>query len=83
MSIYGKTLLKVFFSRIWILVHSIEDSKSTKFVQMMILGWPLIFLQQGQIYISLDLYGGESWKIFFFFNIYLRLMAETYNVWCM
>ena len=23
---------------------------------------------------------GESWKIFFFFNMCLRLMAETYNV---
>ena len=33
----------------WTLVYSIGDSKSTKFVQMMILGWPLTFLQYGQI----------------------------------
>ena len=33
----------------WILVYSIEDSSFTKFDQMMIIGWPLTFLQQDQI----------------------------------
>ena len=31
----------------WILVYSIEDSRSTKFVQMMTASWPLTFLRQG------------------------------------
>ena len=37
----------------WILEYSIGDSKSTKFVQMMILGWPLTFLWYGQICVLL------------------------------
>ena len=43
--IYGKNPLKIFFSRTrswwpWDLVCSIGDVGPTKFVQMMILGWP-------------------------------------------
>ena len=41
----------------WILVLSIGDSRSTKFIQMMILAWPLMFLQYGQICIPILLYG--------------------------
>ena len=33
----------------WILVYSIRDSKSTNFVQMIILGWPLTILRYGLI----------------------------------
>ena len=33
----------------WILVYSIGDSRSTNFVKMKRLGWPLIFLWYGQI----------------------------------
>ena len=43
--IYGKNLLKIFFLEPegqwpWDLVYSIGDVGPTKFVQMMILGWP-------------------------------------------
>ena len=40
----------------WILVLSFGDSRSTKFVQMMTLGWPLTFLSQGQIFVPMHLY---------------------------
>ena len=33
----------------WILVYSIGDTRSSKFIQIMILGWLLIFLRHGQI----------------------------------
>ena len=36
----------------WILVYSIGDSRSTKFVQVMVVGWPLTFLRQDQICIA-------------------------------
>ena len=44
-----KTLKSLFFHELtkiwgWLLVHSISDSRSTKFVQMMIVGWALAFL---------------------------------------
>ena len=64
----------------WILVYSIEDSSATKFVQMTSIGWPLTFLRQGQLCVSLDLYGGGKLKKKLF-NMYLRLMSETYYVW--
>ena len=38
------------------MVYSIGDSRSTKFVQMMMLGWPLTFLWLGQICIAILLY---------------------------
>ena len=49
MSIYGKNTspspeLRKLWG--WILVYSIRDSRSTNYVQMMILGWPLTFLLQ-------------------------------------
>ena len=48
----------------WILVYSIGDSRSTKFIQMMIQGWPLIFLWQGQICIPTLLYSENIQKLF-------------------
>ena len=33
----------------WILIYSVGDTRSTKFIQMMILGWPLTFLPHSQI----------------------------------
>ena len=41
----------------WILVCRLGDSRSTKCVQMMIGGWPLIFLRLGQVCVTIDLYG--------------------------
>ena len=41
----------------WNLVCSIGCSSSTKFVQMMTLGWPWPILQQGQIWSLMHLYG--------------------------
>ena len=45
-------------------VYSIEDSRSTKFVQMITLGCPLIFLRQGQICVPIHLYGENVEKSF-------------------
>ena len=56
MPIYGKHL-KIFFSRA-------GGSRSTKFVQMMFVGWPLTFLRQGQICVPIHLYG-ESVEVIF------------------
>ena len=48
------------------MVYSIGDSRSTKFVQMMTIGLPLIFLQQGLIcvLIHVHLYGENVEKSF-------------------
>ena len=40
------------------------DSRSTKFVQMMVVGWPLIFLRQDQICTLIHLYGENVEKSF-------------------
>ena len=48
----------------WNLVYSIGDSGSTKFVQMMVIGWPLTFLQQGQIWAPIHLCGENVEKSF-------------------
>ena len=85
MLIYGENLLKKFSSpelRIWEhwnLVWSIEDSRPTKFVQMLILGWRLTFPHKGQNDFPLHVYGKNSEKSFFFFlrNCW-RLM---YHIW--
>ena len=39
-------------------------TRSTKFVQMMIIGWPLTFLRQGQICVSMHFYGENVDKSF-------------------
>ena len=44
--------LKIFFSRTEKAQKLNLDSKSTKFVEMMILGWPLIVLWYGEICIA-------------------------------
>ena len=70
MSIYGKNLKK--FSSPepkgwwpWNLVCSIRCSSTTKFVQMMILDWPLPILRQDQICSLMLLYGKKvkQWSI--------------------
>ena len=72
MPIYGITLENFLLQnqksfKGWILVYSIEDSRSIKFVQMMLIGWHLTFLQHGQICVSMDLYGvGVKNNLFFF-----------------
>ena len=60
------------------MVYAIEDSSSTKFVQMMIVGWPLIFLWQGQICISMHLYG-ENVEKSFSYNV---LKTNDWNLQC-
>ena len=54
MPIYGKNLLKSSSEPIdrlpWNLVCSISYLSTTKNVQMMTLGWPWLFLRQGQIW---------------------------------
>ena len=67
MPTYGKTL-KIFprTKKImgWILVYSIEDSRSTKFIQMMTVDWPLTFFTAGQIYVPLHFIWRKYWKSF-------------------
>ena len=46
----------------WILVYSIWDARSTKFVQVMILGLPLTFLWQGQISVLLKFLSYLLWQ---------------------
>ena len=62
MSIHGKNLKKSFSPKPegwwpWNLVCSIGCSSTTKFVQMMTLGWPWPILWQGQIWSVMLLYG--------------------------
>ena len=45
-------------------IHSIGDSRSTNFVQMMVVGWPLTFLWQDQICTPIHLYGENVKKLF-------------------
>ena len=53
MPIYGKNFKKSSSEPIgryrWNLVYNITHSSSTKFAQMMTLGWPLTFLLKGQL----------------------------------
>ena len=48
----------------WMLIYSIGDSRSTKFVQMMVIGWSLIFLQPDHICAPIYLFGENVEKIF-------------------
>ena len=54
-------------------------SQFEKLVQMMTLGWPLTFIGKVE-FASLYIYMGKILKSHFL-KMYLRLMAETYNVW--
>ena len=61
MSIYGKNLKKSSSPEPegqcpWILVGIIRCSSTTKFAQMMTLGWPWYILRQGQIWSHMLLY---------------------------
>ena len=53
-----------FGSEILVHVYSIKDSRSTKFVQMMTVRGPLIFLRQGQICVPMHFYGENIEKLF-------------------
>ena len=55
------------------------DSRSTKFVQMMTLGWLLIFLRQGKICSPMYLYG-ENIEKSFSQNV---LKTHGWNLQCM
>ena len=83
MPIYGKKHLKVSLSStkkaFVVLVYSVGDSRSTKFAQMMILGWPLTFLCQGQVCISIHLYGENVEKSF----STSALKTNGWNLHCM
>ena len=57
--------------------YSIMDSRSTKFVQMLTLGWPLTFLQQGQICDLMHLYEENVEKSFF----YVLSSIEDIMIW--
>ena len=62
MPIYGKNLKKISSPEPkglwpWNLVYSIGCSSTTKFVQMLTLGWPWPILQQGQIWSHTFLFG--------------------------
>ena len=48
----------------WILVYSLGDPWTTKFVQMMTLGWHLVVLWQGQICVPMHLYWENIEKSF-------------------
>ena len=63
----------------WKSVCSIKCSSTTKFVQMMILGWPWPILRQGQIWSPMLLYG-EKLKQWIFSRNYCSLW---YKNWCM
>ena len=70
MPIYGKNLKKSSSLEPkglwpWNLICSIESSSTTKFVQMMTLGWPWPILQEGQIW-SLVLLHGKKVKQWIF-----------------
>ena len=81
MLIYGKTLRKSSPPEprnleSWNLVYNICDSRPTKFIQMMILCWPLTFLWKGQLTL-ICIYMGKILKSLFF-NDCWRLM---YYIW--
>ena len=84
MPIYGKNLKKSSSPEPksqwpWNLVCSIRCSSTTKFVQMMTLGWPWPILWRGQIWFLMILYGKKV-KNGFFRN-YCCLWFETSNRW--
>ena len=59
----------------WIFVYSIRDLRFTKFVQVMILGWPLTFLRQGHICVPIQI-----WLKIIFSNV---LKTKDWNLQCM
>ena len=70
MPIYGKNLKKSSSPEPkgrwpWILVCNIGCSSTTKFVQMMTLGWPWPILRQGQIWSLMLLHGKKVKQLIF------------------
>ena len=71
--VYGIKLLKllqdqkVYNLGLGIYIYMIGDMGSTKFAQMIILGWPWTTLRQGQIWLYMHL-DGKIWKYSFFYN---------------
>ena len=61
----------------WMLVFSIGYSSTTKFVQMMTLGWPWLILRQGQI-TSLMLFVWEKRKNNGYFRNYFSLWYQSW-----
>ena len=77
--------LKIFFSRIKkafklnVGRQSIGDTSSTKFVKMIVGGWPLTILRQDQIYAPIHLYGENVEKSF----SQIILKTNGWNLQCM
>ena len=67
MSIYGKNPLKAF--SLGLGMYSTGDAGPTKFVQMMILGWPSPTLHQGQICFLMHLNRKYFEKLIFLNNV--------------
>ena len=85
MPIYGKNHLKIFFSRTRRpmtlgLGCSIGDVGPTKFVQMMILGWPWPTELQGQICFLMHLNGKISEKLMFLKTVEALVITLTWYV---
>ena len=81
MPLYGKNLWKSSSQEPngrwpWNLICSIRDFGTTKFVQMMTLGWPWSFIQQGQIR-SLGLLYGKRQAVDWFFGSYCSLWHQS------
>ena len=90
-----KTLKKSFSPvlrklRGWILVYRIGDSRSTKFVQIIRLGWPLTFLWFGQICIPVAVaileeccvaFCKYAIAVFFFFFFFFFIMRAKCGPW--
>ena len=76
---HGKKYGKIFFSwtkkELRLNRHMHRGLSSTQFVQMMILGWPLTFVLQGQICVPKQNFENNN-----FHKMYKIPMAETYNV---
>ena len=62
----------------WKLVCSIGYSSTTKFIQMMTLGWPWHILWQGQIWSLMLLYGKKVKQCLFFFRNYCSWLYKSW-----
>ena len=85
-AIYGKNLKKSSTPEPidwwpWNLVCSIVCGSSTKFVQIITLGWPCPILRQGQIWSHRLLYG-KKWKLYFLLKLlqpWVSNLLETFS----
>ena len=81
MPIYGKNVNKSSSPEAkdrwrWNLVCSIGCSSTTKFIQMMTLGWPIPILRQGQIWSLMLLYGKQVKQWIFLRNYSSRKLLR-------